>query len=301
MDKIAVIILHYQNNEDTKECLSSLFTNHKKTDNLHTFVVSNSPVNKLSEFIEKKYPQVEILENQDNLGFAQGVNLGIKKALDNNCNYIILLNNDTLLAKDTITQLVSFAKVHQSVGLVSPKIYFAPGFEYHKDRYKTEDKGRVLWYAGGIIDWANIYAMHRGVDEIDKGQFDEVRDTDFATGCCLLIKREVIEQIGLFDEKYFLYFEDIDFSLRAKRREFRVVYFPKAHLWHKNAETSGKPGSALHIYYQTRNRLYFGYKYATFRAKKALFFDSLRLFLKGKIYRKAVADYYLGRMGKGTI
>jgi len=159
----------------------------------------------------------------------------------------------------------------------------------------------VIWYAGGIIDWDNILAKHRGIDEVDRGQYEETSETPFATGCCMLIRKEVVEKIGLLDEKYFLYFEDVDYSLRAKKAGFKIVYFPKAHLWHKNAASSGKPGSATHVYYQTRNRLYFGFKYASLSTKKSLFFDSLKMIMKNNLHKKACLDYYLGRMGKGDL
>jgi len=301
MDKTAVIVLHYQNNEDTYACLNSFLLEHKKAKDFQTIVINNSVSENFSVLLQKKYPQIQLVENKENLGYAAGVNIGIKRALSENYRFIIILNNDTLLTKDTIIKLVKLAESDSSIGLISPKIYFTRGFEYHRNLYQENEKGTILWYAGGILDWANIYASHQGVDQVDKGQFDKIVETDFATGCCMLVTKEVIQKIGLFDEKYFLYFEDIDLSVRAKRAGFRVIYQPKACLSHKNASTSGKPGSLLHLYYQTRNRLYFGYKYASFRTKKALFFDSLRLLCTGGMCTKAVFDYYLGKMGKGSI
>lgn len=112
----------------------------------------------------------------------------------------------------------------------------------------------------------------------------------------MLISRDLIEHIGLLDEKYFLYYEDVDYSIRAIKAGFKIYYLPKAHIWHKNASSSGKPGSKLHIYYQERNRLYFGFKYASIKTKKSLIFDSLRILFKGNVYRDAIVDYYSGRM-----
>ena len=121
---------------------------------------------------------------------------------------------------------------------------------------------------------------------------------DFATGCCMYISRAAIESIGFFDEKYFLYYEDVDYSVRAKQAGFGVFYDPSVHIWHKNAASSDKPGSLLHRYYQTRNRLYFGFKYAPSRTKKSLLMESVRMLLGGGVERKAVLDYYVRRMGK---
>lgn len=301
MDRTAVIILHYKSEFDTRECLESLLSRHPKDKMLQIIVVANLASESFCFFLKKEYPQIKVIEEPENNGFAKGNNIGIKKALELGSNYLILLNNDTLISQGLIERLVTFAHKNPSTGLVSPKIYFAKGFEYHKDRYKEEERGKVIWYAGGSFDWRNIYAHHRGVDEVDKGQYDEVMDTDFTTGCCMLVKRAVVEKIGFLDEKYFLYFEDIDYSIRAKSCGFRIIYYPKAYLWHKNAVSAGPPGSPIHIYYQTRNRLYFGYKYSSLRTKKSLLLDSFKLLFKGGIYARAVKDYYLCRMERGSV
>ena len=231
---------------------------------------------------------------------AAGINLGLRQALKQGYEKIIMLNNDTFIHKDLLVKLDKYSQ-DPSIGIVSPKIYFASGYEYHRERYQPEQRGKVIWYAGGIIDWSNIYASHRGVDEIDHGQFDQTDKTDYATGCCLLIKKSVIDKIGLFDEKYFLYFEDVDYSQRAKKAGFKVMFCPQAIIWHKNAASSGKPGSPVHIYYLTRNRLYFALKYASLRTKIALIRESFNHIIKGKIERRAVIDFLLRRMGKGSI
>lgn len=298
MVKTALIILHYKGEDDTKACLDSLRDSKIQNIDLSLIVVANNPSASLVSDVRTVYPELTLIENKENVGFAEGNNIGIRKALELQCEYIVLLNNDTLVSSDIISKLVTHANSQDSIGLISPKIYFAKGYEYHKERYKENERGKVIWYGGGQIDWQNVYASHYGVDEVDVGQYDKIRETDFTTGCCMLIKRNVVEKIGFFDKKYFLYFEDVDYSIRAKKNGFRVLYFPEACLWHKNASSSDKPGSSIHMYYQTRNRLYFGYKYAPFKTKKSLFFDSLRLYRKNGIMRKAVSDFYLGRMGR---
>lgn len=301
MVNVGVIILHYKGEEDTLECLQSLYKSKTKNITLFPIVVANSPSVSFSSHIEKRYPKIRYIENKKNLGFAEANNIGVHQALREECKYIILLNNDTIISSELFSQLVICAQSHESIGLISPKIYFAKGHEYHSNRYRQNEKGRVIWYAGGILDLNNIYATHRGVDEIDHGQYDKITETDFATGCCMLITRNLIKTVGFFDKKYFLYFEDVDFSFRARKNGLKVLYYPKTFLWHKNAASSDKPGSSIHIYYQTRNRLYFGYKYASFMTKKSLFLDSLRLSMKKGIVRKAVFDFYLGKMEKGDI
>lgn len=309
MDKSAIVVLHYQKETDTVDCLDSILTNHKDRSLFQIIAVVNSDDKKdfatneisFADRLEKAYTGITVIKNSQNTGFAKGANLGIKKALDLGFKYVLLLNNDVIASADLLYKLVTFSKSDDSIGLVSPKIYFAKGFEYHKDRYNSEQKGKVIWYGGGVLDIRNVYAFHRGVDEVDKGQYDKAVETDFATGCCMLIPQKTVEKIGFFDEKYFLYFEDTDYSQRVKNSGMKVMYYPKAFLWHKNASSSGKPGSRLHIYYQNRNRLYFGFKYAPFLTRKSLFIDSLKIMLKGGVYTKSVIDYYLGRMGKSRI
>lgn len=301
MDKVGVIILHYNSEEDTRQCLNSLMHHRQDYNSLKLFVVTNQSSIKFISSLKKNYPKIDLIENKTNLGFAAGNNIGISKALGFGCEYILILNNDTIVTPDLVPKLILFAQQDSLIGLISPKIYFAPGFEYHKKLYSNQERGKVIWYAGGKIDWSNIYAYHRGVDEVDTGQFESSQETDFATGCCMLIKRSVIDKIGLLDKKYFLYYEDVDYSVRAKRAGFSVKYCAATYLWHKNASSSGRPGSKIHVYYQTRNRLYFGFKYAPFRVKKSLLVESLKSYFKGGIQVKSVKDYYLGKMGRASL
>lgn len=297
MKKTAVIIPHYGDPALTIDCLKSLSRGKEK---FHTFLIDNSSRKDLVLQVQSLLP-VTILRPEENLGFAGGVNLGIKQSLKENYDLIVVLNNDTVVQNETLSVLINSAQKLPRSGLISPKIYFAEGFEFKKNRYKPADLGRVIWYAGGIIDWQNIYASHRGVDQIDKNQYQKSEETDFATGCCLLIKREVVKKIGFFDENYYLYYEDVDYSVRAKLAGFGVYFEPKARLWHKNAISSKGPGSAVHQYYQTRNRLYFAGKFASPKTRMALFRESLRFVISDAVKRRAVIDYYLGHLGKADL
>jgi hypothetical protein len=268
---------------------------------LNVVVVDNASEEKFTN--DKKYQNfnLELIRSEKNLGFAGGQNLGIKFALDNGADYIVVLNNDVILDKNLIIELLKTFQTEKDCGIVSPKIYFARGHEFHKDRYSQPELGKVIWYAGGKIDWQNVIASHLGVDEVDKGQYGKTEETDFASGCCEMIKREVFEKSGLFDERYFLYYEDNDLSQRARAQNFKIFYQPKAIMWHLNAGSTGGSGSTLHDYYITRNRLLFGSKFASFRAKIALIRESVKLMLAGRPWQKRGArDFYLGKFGKGS-
>ena len=297
MNNTFLIIVHFGPVRLTVDCLKSIYQNH---DAPLTILVNNSLDNSLPGII-KEFKNVLLLTPKTNLGFAGANNLALKKAIAGGAQNVILLNNDTIIPAGFVAKITDFAVSHPSVGIISPKIYFAKGFEYHKKDYKKKDLGRVFWYAGGEIDWNNVYAKHRGVDQVDHGQFDTCLDTDFATGCAMLIKRQVIAKAGLINEKYFLYYEDVDYSLTVKQNGFKVVYFPGAFIWHKNAGSSQGPGSVLHQYYQTRNRLYFGFKFAPLRAKLALLRESFKHLAKGGVVRSAVTDFYFNKMGKARL
>jgi len=298
--KVFIIILNWNGKEFILECLDSLkklqITNYK----LQIIVVDNASTDGSVEEIEKRYKDIKILRNKENLGFAEGNNVGIRYVLKNGADYVLILNSDTIIDENLIVQLIKVTKKDPKIGILGPKIYFAPGFEFHKKRYKPEEKGKVIWYAGGKIDWNNVLASHRGVDEVDKGQYDKVEETGFVSGCCLFVKREVFEKIGLFDPKYFLYLEDNDFCQRAKRAGFKVIYAPGGKLWHLNAGSS-RVGGPLHDYYLTRNRLLFGMRYAPYRARLALFKESLKLLIFGRKWQKAgVRDFYFRKFGRGS-
>lgn len=305
--KVSIIVLNWNRFKDTKETLLSLVkTNLGDFEGEVILVDNNSSDGSVSKIQKSKSKyqndnlKLKIIENKENLGFAAGNNVGIQYALDNGADYILILNNDVEVHKNFILEMMKNFESGNKVGAISPKIYFAKGFEFHKDRYKDSDLGKVIWYAGGLIDWDNVYGTTRGVDEVDIGQHNSERLSDYATGTCFLIPREVVEKVGMFDEKYFMYYEDTDLSQRIKRAGYRVMYEPDAIIWHKVAQSSGI-GSGLNDYFTTRNRMLFGFKYAKARTKFALVRESLRLLIAGREWqKKGIRDFYTMRFGKGS-
>lgn len=303
MVKVSLIILNWNARQMTESQLKDVARLETAGLKAETIVVDNSSTDdsrqKLSFY---KLPNMDyrFIETGANLGYAGGNNAGIREALNQGADYLLLMNNDLILPRDLLVQLIKVVGKDKKIGLLSPKIYFAKGYEFHKERYKEKDLGKVIWYAGGLIDWRNIYSTHRGVDEVDKGQYDRQEETDAASGACVLVRRELIEEIGYSREKYFLYWEDAEYSERARRSGWKVVYTPETCLWHKVAQSSGV-GSNLNDYFLTRNRLGFGMKYASAWTKFALFRESIKLLLKGRKWQKiGIRDFYLGRWGKGS-
>lgn len=297
MKHVALVIVNWNGYEDTNTCLRSVRKLNTRGITLTTIVVDNGSTNDSVRKISAAHPWVTMLQLPDNKGFSGGNNVGMKYAYLHNAEYIWLLNNDTFVDPDALKLVEAFTS--DDVGIAGSKIYFAPGHEFHKDRYEKAELGHVFWYAGGLVDWGNMYATHRGVDEVDIGQYDQTEETAFVTGCSMMIRRSVIEAVGYLDDKYFLYLEDLDFGLRAKQHGFRSQYFPESVVWHVNAGSSGGAGKPIHDYYFTRNRLLLGMRFAPMRTKLALIREAVRFLRDPKIEkRQAVMDALLGKFGK---
>lgn len=301
MKKICIVTITYNSEEETHACIVSLKKLVIKNAEISIVIVDNASdtIFTLSQE-EKKNASLHILRSDSNLGFTGGNNLGISFALSHGANYVLLINNDTLVDKYMLQFLLE-AIEDDIVGIAVPKIYFAKGHEFHKERYKKDELGKVLWFAGGDIDWNNGISFHRGVDEVDHGQYDDAQSIGFATGCCMLFKKEVFEKIGMFDNAYFLYYEDADICERVKRNGFTIMYQPKASMWHITAASSGGSGSKLHDYFLSRNKMIFGMRYGSIRLKIALFRESMRLLFFGRKWQKTgIIDYYAKKLGKGS-
>ncbi len=301
MKKVFIVILNYKGHKDTIELLESLTKIKKDNFSLNTIVVDNFPEDPFEVNVEKYSSlSLKLIFNNKNLGFSGGNNVGIKYALENGADYVLLINNDTYVESNFVEELLNVAEIEKEAGIVVPKIYFAKGFEYHK-KYKENELGKVIWYAGGNMDWANIIGYHRGVDEVDDGQFNKIVETQIASGCCLMLKRELLEKIRGYADKYFLYYEDADLSMRTIKKGYKILFVPKSMIWHKNAQSSGGSGSGLQDYYISRNRMIFGFEYASLRTKFALIRESFRLILLGRPWqRKGIIDFYIGKFGKGS-
>lgn len=303
--KVSIVILTLNNKKLLEEELN-LF---KKLDtnglDIELIIVNNGSTDGTSELLQKTKINnltLKVISNPVNEGFAKGNNQGIKYALINNPNYVLLLNDDMVFEKDFLKKIVGFANKNPKYCLISPKIYFAKGYEFHRDRYKESERGKVIWYAGGTIDWDNIYTSHDRVDEVDSGQNETVREVDVANGACMLVRTEVFKSVEGLDEKLFLYWEDAEFTQRAKLNNFNAVYYPDVYLWHKVSSAAGGSGSPSNDYFLVRNRYYFSNKYAkSLRTKFAVLRDTLKLMITGRSWQKLGAfDALIGRMERGS-
>ena len=231
---IYIIILIWNHLEDTIECLGSVL----KTDypNYSIVIVDNASTDSSVRHVKENYPQVKILENQENLGYAEGNNVGIRYALEHKADYVFILNNDTVIQPDTVRLLVEDLERNPQAIAVAPKSY------YYHDREK-------VYFAGGQIN------PDGSVDHSYDDQLSESYQTDWLNGCAMLIRARSLPGVGLFEKKFFNLFEDTDWSMRAKNKSYELRVNPKAVIYHKSAASFGGTKSSSYIYYYTRNHL----------------------------------------------
>jgi len=299
MTHVSVVIVHYNSPVYTRQCLVSLSKSVKIDYSFNVVVVDNGSKDPFK--IPKEYQSfATVLRSESNLGFTGGNNIGIQYAIESfDSEFVFLLNNDTEIDEKCLRLLTKRMLSDPKIGAICPKIYFGKGQEFHKQDYDRVDLGNIIWYAGGSIDWQHLAAFHRGVDEVDRTQFDKLDSSDFATGCAVLLSREVLEKIGGFDEKYFLYFEDVDLSLKIAAAGYQIAFEPKAKVWHLNAGSSGGSGSKVHDYYQTRNRLLLAFSHGGVREWLTAIRIGLQVLSENNpTKRTAVLHAFTGNYGK---
>lgn len=241
MSRLSVILLNFNGARDTIDCIDSLRESSFK--DFEVVVVDNASSHDSVDLLKARCPNVPLLVNDRNLGFAGGNNIGIQHALGRGSEFVLLLNNDTTVDPDALGTLVKTMEENPQAGIVGGKVYYS-------------DRPNVIWFAGGYFNPDSGFGDHYGKSEEDRGQYDKVRECDFITGCCMLIRREVCEKIGLLDDSYFLYYEDVDFCTRARRAGYSVFYQPGAVIYHKISRATSWD-SPVYIYFNLRNKLFY--------------------------------------------
>jgi hypothetical protein len=238
---VAIVLVNWNNRQDTLDCLESLAG--MDYPNRGIILVDNGSTDGSIDLFRAR-EDVDFIENGENLGIARANNVGLARARERGFECVMLLNNDTEVAPDMLSRLVEVLESDPRVGIVGPKMY------YHSDP-------DVIWFAGGLVlPWRGD-AAHVGYGEKDRGQFDETMETDYITSCCLLARTRLFTELGGIDPYYFIYFDETDFCVRASRAGHRIVYVPKARLWHKISRSMGGVGSARYWRHYMRSRAYF--------------------------------------------
>ena len=241
------MILNWNSLEDTRECLQSL--RRIAYSNRRIVVVDNGSAAREAAALRDEFGDVsDVIENETNLGFAAGANLGIRHALNNGAEYVLLLNNDTTVEPTFLTALVQAAESRGDGAAFCPKTYF----------YAQPD---MIYSTGGTVSIWTATARQIGRGQRDSGQFDRVATRDYADGVCMLIPRRALETIGLLDEDYFAYWEETDWCSRARSKGLRCYYIPDARIWHKAARVQSPTNQYYFLY--RRNALMFVWKRGT--------------------------------------
>lgn len=282
--KVSIIILNWNGLDYTIDCLESL----KKLDypDYDIVVVDNGSKGNDAKVLQERYQgYIHLIKNSENLGYAGGINTGIDYVIKNTQGtYILLLNNDTVCDPAFLKLLITAAKSDKNVGITGPKVYY---YDY-PDRIQS---------AGNTVNLYTGQITMIGNKQVDTGRFDGNRKIDFFAPC-MLIKNKVIEQVGMLDESYFCYWEDVDYCIRARKAGYRILYISASHVWHRTpvklklsdrTKQDQKVMSLFPYYYITRNSWIFmkkhanGLQFATF----CLYFFTLNF-----IYMTAVSLLY---------
>ena len=276
--KVSIVILNWNGLNDTVVCLESL----KKITypNYNIIVVDNGSAGNDAREIKTRFGNyIFLIENDKNYGYTGGVNIGIKYALNNlAADYILLLNNDTIVDPEFLTKMVELAETDKSIGIVGPKV-----FQF-----------------SDTITKIRLWISFIGIKQIDLWKFKNP-DKGEIVGCCQLTKNDVIKKVGFLDESFFCYFEETDFETRARAAGYKIVNTPAARIWHKGGHTSQKV-SGLHIYFCSRNKIRFmkkharGWQYRWFMMYNLFFYFELAFgyYLVLKLDPKAALSYFRG-------
>lgn len=242
--KVSVITVNWNNFNDSAECLESL----RKTTypNFEVIVVDNGSVGDDVSLLKQRFgDSIRLIVNDKNSGFAGGCNIGIKDALARGADYVVLLNNDTVVAPDFLEGLVRVAQSDERVGIAGGKVFC----------YELPE---LIWFAGGIINYRTGRTPIRGSGEADKGQFDEIVRVDWISGCFMFISRDVLQAVGMLDERFFFGWEDVDLCVRAARKGFKVLFVPESRIWHKGFGIDKRDRlMGMPVYYATRGQFLF--------------------------------------------
>ena len=220
--KIFVIILNYNGKRTLMECLRSVFDSDYP--NFEVVLVDNASTDESFETAKAKYPKIHFIKNNKNVGFGAGNNIGIRFALEKMADFIFLLNNDAYLEKSVLSLLISQAQKNPHAGIISPLI--------------LNKCDNTIWFAGGTINWLRMKATHsrHAVSDQNNKSFT----SGYISGCAMLIRKQAFKEVGLFDEDFFLYYEDADLSVRIARKGFDLLIFPQAIVWH-DEQSQGSP------------------------------------------------------------
>jgi GT2 family glycosyltransferase len=245
MSKIGLVTVLYKSDDVLEGFFKTISCQNYK--NYCLYLIDNSVNDNTNELIDsllKKFPVAEYkhVKNDNNIGVAAGNNAGIKMALSEGCSHVLLLNNDIEIPQSFLfSNLVEISET-KGESIIVPKIFYYPG--------------KKIWMAGGYIDKLRALGVHYGYKKIDAPKYNIPRYVTYSPTCFMLIRKEVFENVGMIDEKYFAYYDDTDFIFRAGKAGYKVYYEPSLYILHKVSSIAGAE-SPFYVYYSNRNKIYF--------------------------------------------
>jgi len=252
---VGVVLVNWNGAQHTIPCIESLLAGSVTPDRI--VVVDNASKDGSADRIAERFPDITLVRNSENLGFTGANNVGIRRLMSLGCDYLWILNNDTTVGTHCLSELKNHLGDHVGVSACSGKITYA----------EPQD---LIWYAGATYDPWTVRSRHRGEGEKDVGQYEDIVEVPFLSGCCMFVRREAMERIGVFDDRFFAYYEDTDWCRRAIEANQRLHYVPTAIIRHKvsatirslkAARTAGTT-SPFGTYIMNRNRLFVIRKHA---------------------------------------
>ena len=294
---VYIVVLNWNNASETINALRSLSRSDYPGHEI--VVVDNGSTDDSIAVIRADFPGVHIIGTGENLGYAGGNNVGIHYALAQGADYIWLFNDDAIAAPDALSALMRAAQTDPDAGFLGPTV-------------QMRERPDQILSAGGYLD-SDLNPRQRGLGEINQGQYQKIEEVDFLSGCALLISRASIEAVGLLDERFFTYGEDVEWCFRGKLHGLKVLFVPQALVWHPDTRSRDE-NSARVMYYMSRNRLLFLRKHRLGFAKMARTLSRNTVWLlnwsinpkwrhakpKRDALWLAMRDFALGRFGKSS-
>lgn len=287
-----IIILNWNGWRDTLACVASC---RKLTwQNYRIVIVDNGSSDGSEAILRRELTDIEIIQAGDNLGFAGGNNIGIRRAQEYGADYVWLINNDAMVDPDALGELVRSLHDNPSAAMAGSKIYYY-------------DTPATIWFAGGAWQKGRLRLRQRGANQVDKGQFEKTCLVGAVSGCSMLVRVSAIEKIGLMDESYFLYWEDTDWCARAWEQKYEVLFAPASHVWHKVSASIGAHTEPQY-YYLIRNGLHFCMRHDRMSLPLLLAYVAVdvvvcrlrgnRAVLRG--FKRGIFDFFGGKRGQRT-
>ena len=258
--KVSIVILNWNGKEDTLECLASVGL--LDYPNYEVIVVDNGSTDDSVDAVSKQYPNITLLQTGGNLGYAGGNNVGIRWVLDHDADFVFLLNNDTVVSPQLLASLVSAANRHPNAAFLGARLFYF-------------DQPELVWFDGARWNTGKNYFEYPGQGMPTTALSSADHETDYVCGAALFIRTEIIRQVGLMDERYFLVWEEVDWCYRARQAGLRNIVVPDAVIWHKVGPSFGGEGSPLRTYFDIRNALVWSWQYTGFSTWQRILSRSL--------------------------